>query len=99
MKDTLVTRTWDGEQRNWVHISRETLASKWKTTLPDTVPSLRLIRIQRELKDADFWRLELYKFGDALYTRGFLSFQTLSFALEHVAVQMYTCFELYFPIF
>ena len=82
------------------NISREKLAGKWKTTLPDTVPSLRLIRIQRELKDTDFGRLELYKFGDALYTRIFLSFQTLYFVLEHVAVQMYTWFELwYFPFF
>ena len=81
------------------NISQEKLAGKCKTTLLDTETSLGLIRIQRELKDADFGRLELYRFGDALYTRGFLLFQTLSFALEHVAVQMYTCLGLYFPIF
>ena len=82
------------------NISQEKLAGKCKTTLLDTETSLGLIRIQRELKDADFGRLELYKFGDALYTRKFLSFQTLSFTLEYVPVQMYTCFELwYFPLF
>ena len=85
------------------NISQEKLAGKCKTTLLDTETSLgliRTVRIQRELKDADFGRLELYKFGDALYTRKFLSFQTLSFTLEHVSVQMYTCFELwYFPLF
>ena len=79
------------------NISQEKLAGKCKTTLLDTETSLgliRAVRIQRELKDADFGLLEVYKFGDALYTRKFLSFQTLSFTLEYVPVQMYTCFEL-----
>ena len=81
------------------NISQEKLAGKWKTTLLGVETSLGLIRIQRELKDADFGRLELYKFGDALCTRKFLSFLTLSFALQHVVVQMYTCFKLwYFPL-